>query len=300
MVSFQDQWIKFMTHNGKFRGTVAVVTGIVQELIFRHDLWPTAAAALGRALAGGALLVGLLKDDQRIAIQFEGNGPLGKILLEASHHDGTLRATVGNPHVDLQTPNGQFDVAKALGHTGWLTVTKDLGLRSPYVGTVALVSGEIGEDLAFYLADSEQIPSAVSVGTTLSSSGAAFAGGFLLQAMPPIDELLVEEAMQRLTNIPGATSFLTQAKTLEEAISVIVGTHDFELLEQRDLHFACTCSREKTEQILLSLGKGELENMANAGHEIRVKCEFCRQEYTFSPNEVRRLALAVQMPKAQA
>lgn len=300
MASFQDQWIKFMTHDGKFRGTLAVVSGVLQELIVRHDLWPTTAAALGRSLAGGALLVGLLKDDQRLALKFEGNGPIRKILVEASHHDGTLRATVGNPHVDLRTPDGQFDVAKALGRTGWLTVTKDLGLRSPYVGTVALVSGEIGEDLAFYLADSEQIPSAVSVGTTLFPDGTALAGGFLLQAMPPVDERLVEQTMERLGKLPGATALLAQATTLENIVHALLGNHAFELLEQRNLHFACSCSREKIEQILLSLGKSELEKMANTGENIRVRCEFCLQEYVFASEDVRRIALAVNTPGAQA
>lgn len=296
----RDCLLKFMTCDGRFRGGVAVVTGVLQEITRRHDLFPTAAVALGRALAGGALMAGLLKEDQRLAIRFEGSGPLGKILVEASHEDGSLRGAVGNPHVDLRTSDGRFDVAGAIGRTGALTVSKDLGLRSPYVGTVPFASGEIGEDLAFYLTDSEQIPSAVSVGAALSPEGVVLAGGFLLQAMPPVDEVLVEEYMERLGRLPSATNLLARSLDLENVVKSIVGEHDFEILERRQLQFACTCSREKIEQVLLTLPQEELAGLAEAGEDARVKCEFCLQEYAFSVEDLRRLSLARKTTGGQA
>lgn len=297
-MAHEDVLLKFMTRDGKFRGTLAVVTGVLQEIARRHSLQPTAAVALGRALAGGALLAGLLKDDQRVALKFEGNGPLKKILVEASHEDGALRGAVGNPSVDLRTPDGRFDVAQAIG-TGILTVSKDLGLRTPYVGTVELVSGEIGEDLAFYLVDSEQIPSAVSVGAFVAPDGIGLAGGFLLQAMPPVDDLLVEALTARLQILPGATVLLGRAARLEDVVPEILGDHPYDMLERHGLHFSCTCNREKIEQVLLALGREELTRLAGEP-ETRVTCEFCRQEYVFSPKDVRLLARLKENPQGNA
>ncbi len=286
----QDGLFKFMTQDGKFRGAVTVVTDVLREIARNHDLFPTAAVALGRALAGGALMAGLLKEDQSLAIKFEGPGPLRKILVEASHDDGALRGAVGNPHVDTRTPDGRFDVAGALGLPGLLTVSKDLGLRTPYVGTVPLASGEIGEDLAFYLADSEQIPSAVSLGAALSPDGIVAAGGFILQAMPPVDEALVEEFMERLAKLPGAAALLQQASQMEDVARAVLGTHPFETLERRELHFACTCSREKIVRALRTLSRDDLMQMAESKEETRVTCEFCLKQYAFAPEEMQAIA----------
>ncbi len=283
-----DYLIKFMTRSGSLRGTAALVTETLRELTRCHDLWPTSAVALGRAVAGCACLAGLLKDDDaRIGLKFEGDGPLRKILVEGGH-DGSLRGAVGNPHVELMTQTG-FDVAGALGKGGSLTVTRDLGSRKPYTGTVRLDTGEIGEDIAWYLADSEQIPSAVSVGVGADADGITAAGGFILQSLPPVDEEAIEAVMRRLETLPPVSGLLAAGETPEMIVARILTGIPYEILEIRPLRFECTCSRERIEQVLLSLGRSELGAMAAGPDGAEVVCEYCRQKYAFSPLELDTL-----------
>lgn len=181
-----DYLVRILSKNGKVRALACTTTDLVNELKRRHDTWPTASAALGRALTGGALFGSLLKTGQRVALKFEGNGPLKKILIEADSN-GAVRGCVGVPHVHLPEKGGKLDVAGALGRAGFLTVSKDLGLKEPYRGTVQLYSSEIAEDLALYLTESEQIPSAVGLGIFVETDNSiAAAGGFLIQALPPL------------------------------------------------------------------------------------------------------------------
>ncbi len=156
-----DYLVRSITKDGSIRGLAAVSTDLVEEGCRRHGAYPTAAAALGRALTGGILLGALLKSGQRVALKFEGDGPLKKIVVEAESN-GAVRGYVANPQVHLPPKNGKLDVAGGVGKTGLLTVSKDLRLKEPYRGIVQLVSGEIAEDLAFYLAESEQVPSALA------------------------------------------------------------------------------------------------------------------------------------------
>src|SRR5919109_928144 len=155
---FTDYLVRIITKSGNIRALACVTTGLVEEACRRHGTWPTASAALGRALTGGALLGALLKSGQRVALKFEGNGPLKKVLAEADSN-GAVRGCAGNPEVALVRADGKLDVAGALGGAGFLTVTKDLGLKEPYKGTVMLYTSEIAEDLAYYLTESEQVPS---------------------------------------------------------------------------------------------------------------------------------------------
>jgi len=152
-----DYLVRILTRSGTVRGLACLTTGLVAEGARRHDTSPVATAALGRALTGGALMGALLKTGQRVGLKYEGNGPLGKILVEAES-TGAVVGTVGNPHAEIPLRNGTLDVAGALGRAGFLTVTKDLGLKEPYRGTVQLVSSEIAKDLAWYLTESEQVP----------------------------------------------------------------------------------------------------------------------------------------------
>ena len=295
----EDYLIKFMTRDGALRGTAALVTGTLRELARRHDLSPTPAVALGRALAGCACLAGLLKDDQRVALKFEGDGPLRRILVEGEH-GGALRGSVGDPHAEPPPVDGRLDVAGALGREGTLTVTKDLGLKTPYTGTVALDTSEIGEDLAWYLADSEQIPSAVSVGVGVSATGITAAGGFILQAMPPVDEALIDEVMRHLRALPPLSGLLAAGETPEMLAARLLADHPYEILEIRPSFFACTCDRVKIEQVLLSLGAAELRRLAAGQERCEVTCEFCREHYPFTPEELAVLAAGREPPRGSA
>ncbi len=290
-----DYLIKFMTRDGALRGTAALVTGTLRELARRHDLSPTPAVALGRALAGCACLAGLLKDDQVIALKFEGNGPLRRIMVEGEH-GGALRGAVGDPHAEPPPVAGRLDVAAALGTDGTLTVTKDLGLKTPYTGTVALDTAEIGEDLAWYLADSEQIPSAVSVGVGVDATGITAAGGFILQAMPPVDEALIDEVMGHLRVIPPLSGLLAAGETPEMLAARILADHPYEILEIRPLFFSCTCDRDRIERVLLSLGVDGLRRLAAGNEPTEVICEFCRERYAFTPGELAVLVAQGEPP----
>lgn len=232
----------------------------------------------------------LLKSGQRAALKFEGNGPLGKILVEAQS-TGAVAGVVGNPAVDLPLRNGRIDVAGALGRAGFLTVTKDLRLKQPYQGTVQLVSSEIGEDLAYYLTDSEQIPSAVGLGVSLDQDGTvAAAGGFLIQSLPPGDEGAIELLLERIAGLPPLAEHFRGGGTPEQLLDRLFEGIPYEVIEKRVVAFHCTCSREKGEQALLAQDRETLREMAEQEGGAAVNCAFCGEVWNFSAGELIRLA----------
>ncbi len=284
-----DYLVRSMTTDGSIRGLAAVTTGLVEEASRRHGAYPTAAAALGRALTGGALLGALLKTGQRVALKFAGDGPLKKIVVEAESN-GTLRGYVAEPQIDLPLKNGKLDVAGALGRTGLLTVSKDLRLKEPYRGIVQLVSGEIAEDLAFYLAESEQVPSALALGVYLETDGrVGAAGGFLIQTLPPIQEEVLDNLIARIQQLPPVTDLLRAGSTPESLLADIFTGIPYTTLEKFALTLQCSCSRERVEKALMTLGREELAKLAAGDETTVMTCEFCRQEYTFHREEVHRL-----------
>jgi len=284
-----DYLVRIISRSGNFRALACVSTELVREGCRRHETLPTASAALGRALTGGALMGALLKTDQRVGLKFEGNGPIRKILVEAESN-GAVRGYVGVPAVDLPLRNGKLDVAGALGRAGLLTVTKDLRMKEPYRGTVQLYSSEIAEDLAYYLTDSEQVPSAVGLGVYLEPDGSvAAAGGFLIQALPPQDEAAIDRLMGRIAQLTTLSELLRQGETPEQLLERLFEGIPCDTLEKRAVAFACSCSREKIERVLISLGRDELGNMLETQGEAEVTCEFCRERYHFERAELERL-----------
>ena len=281
--------MRIISRNGAVRALCCISTGLAREGCRRHGTMPTASVALGRALTGGALMGALLKTGQRVALRFEGNGPLGKILVEAQSN-GAVCGYLANPEVDRRTADGQFDVAGAVGNAGLLTVTKDIGLKDPYQGTVILYTSEIGADLAYYLTDSEQTPSAVGLGVYLDNDGdVAAAGGFLIQAMPPQDDSTVEMLMGRIQSLPPLADLFRSGTTPEELLDTLFADLPYTILEKRELAFQCTCSRAKVEKALVSLGNDELVRLANEQNKAEVTCDFCRERYTFSSDELLAL-----------
>jgi molecular chaperone Hsp33 len=289
-----DYLVRIISKSGKVRALACVTTGLVNELCHRHNTLPTASAALGRALTGGALLGALLKTGQRVALKFEGNGPLQKILVEADS-SGAVRGCVGNPHVHLPERNGKLDVAGALGRAGFLTVTKDLGLKEPYRGTVQLFSSEIGEDLALYLTESEQIPSAVGLGVFVETDNSvAAAGGFLIQALPPSDDAAVDSLMKTIAALPPISELLRTGRTPEQLLDLLFKDIPYDILERRTLAFACSCSREKIERVLLSMGRQELTELMTQQELVTVDCEFCREWFQFDRQALQALLHELQ------
>ncbi|WP_298273106.1 Hsp33 family molecular chaperone HslO [Geobacter sp.] len=284
-----DYLVRIITKNGAVRALACATTGLVADACRRHGTWPTASAALGRGLTAGALMGALLKTGQRVALRFEGNGPLKKVLVEADAN-GAVRGGVGNPEVSPVRDDGKLDVGGALGRAGLLTVTKDLGLKEPYTGTVILYTSEIAEDLAWYLTESEQIPSAVGLGTYVEPDGSvSAAGGFLIQALPPGDEELVDRLMARIGEMPPVTELLRRGVTPEGMLAYLFDGIPCDTLEKRALAFVCSCSRERTERLLVSLGKADLAALIDEQGGAEVTCELCRERYRFDRGELERL-----------
>lgn len=284
-----DYLVRVLAKSGKVRGLACVTTGLVDEICKRHDTFPTATAALGRALTAGTLMGALLKTGQRVALRFEGNGPLQKIMVEADS-DGSVRGYVGAPHVHLRRPDGALDVANALGKAGFLTVAKDLGLKEPYRGTVQLYSSEIAADLALYLVESEQIPSAVALAEFVEQDGSvAAAGGFLIQAVPPIDPEVVDQLMARIVKLPPLSELLREGKSPEQILELLFSEIPCDTLEKRALAFACSCSRERIERVLISMGKKELVSLKQEQKGVKVTCEFCGEHYALDEAELGQL-----------
>ena len=290
----KDYLVRAMTTTGNIRAFACVTSTLVQEVCRRHDTCPTATVALGRALTGGALMGALLQDDQRVALKFEGNGPLRKILVE-SDSAGHVRGYVGIPQIDLPLKQGAFDVVGAIGRAGFLTVTKDLRLKEPYKGVVQLYSSEIAEDLAYYLAESEQIPSAVGVGVFVEATGRVrAAGGFLVQSLPPSDEGQIEDLARHIEQMPSITELLLEGTTAEGLLERLFLNIPLNMLGTQPLAFKCGCSKQRMKKALVAFGVDDLEEMSREAEATEVLCEFCRARYLFRPEEIKRLVETIQ------
>ena len=279
-----DHIARAMAAKGKIRAIACVTTKLANDISFLQGASPAVTVALGRAISGAALMGSILKQGQRLAIKFEGNGPMQKLIAEADW-DGALRATVAVPEAMAES------IPVLLGKAGFLTVTKDLGLKEPYSGTVQLASSEIGEDLAYYLTDSEQIPSAMGLVVSLADDGQiAVSGGFLIQSLPPSDEAAVDQIMTTISKLPPLTTLLKDGTTPQKLLDILLEGVENHPLESTDLFFRCGCSHEKVERALLSLGKAELERMIEEQGEASVTCEFCKQQYRFERSELEALS----------
>jgi len=270
-------------------GVAAVTTTAVQQAQRIHGACPTAAAALGRLLTGGALLGCLLKDPaHRVALQVTCKGPIQKIHVEADS-TGHVRGYLGQPVVHLPSRHGKLDVGGAVGR-GVLYVIKDMGLGEPYSGAVPLVSGEIAEDLATYFIQSEQIPSAVSLGVFVrADQTVAAAGGFLIQFHATIAEDLTEHIEHALAATPAATTMVQEGWTPQEMLQHALGGLPLQVLRHVTPIWACDCSRARVSQTLVALGTQELRQMVAEQQEARVHCEFCTTEYVFESQALVQL-----------
>ncbi|MBQ3410530.1 MAG: redox-regulated molecular chaperone HslO [Bacillus sp. (in: Bacteria)] len=265
-------------------------TNTVSEAQRRHDTWRTASAALGRSLTAGTMMGAMLKGDQKLTIKVEGNGPIGPILVDA-HANGDVRGYVTNPHVDFEgTEQGKLRVYQAVGTEGFVTVIKDIGMREPFIGQSPIVSGELGEDFTYYFAVSEQTPSSVGVGVLVNGDDSILAaGGFILQIMPGAQEETISFIEERLQKIPPVSTLIEQGLSPEELLYAVLGEDKVKVLETMDVQFNCTCSRERSESVLISLGKTELEQVREDEEETEVHCHFCNERYKFYKEDITNL-----------
>jgi molecular chaperone Hsp33 len=284
-----DHIERVISEAGNFFGVACTTTTLVAEACRRHDVGPTAATALGRALTGAALLAAILKDDQSVLLKFEGNGPLRKIITEAGSA-GWVRGYVANPHADVPLNNGRIDVAAGLGRAGFLTVTKDIGCNTKYPGTIQLYTSEIGEDLAYYLAQSEQTPSTIALAIRLDKDGTIVAaGGFLIQSLPPADEPLLRQIEQKIAALPALSTLLSEGRGPGDILSLVFEDIPHRKTGSGNLYYQCSCSHSKMQSALFSLGEHDIRDLMEKEGGVEVHCEFCRQSYIFAKLELENL-----------
>lgn len=284
----KDRLIRGMAMDGKVRAFAVRTTELVEELRRRHDTYPTTTAALGRTVTAAAMMGAMLKGEEKLSIQVKGDGPVGQIVADANAK-GEVRGYVSNPHVQLPSNSkGKLDVAGAVGTTGFIYVTKDLGLKDPYRGSVPLISGELGEDFTYYFAASEQTPSAVGLGVLVDTdSSVIVAGGFIIQLLPGLSDAEIDVIERAVSQLPPVTSLLDQGLELEEMLRWILP--DVKVLDELDITFTCQCSRDRVERTLISLGKDELTELRDEDQETEVVCDFCNEAYTFSTEDLDEL-----------
>ncbi|HSO73445.1 MAG TPA: Hsp33 family molecular chaperone HslO, partial [Blastocatellia bacterium] len=303
-----DQLIHATAADNQLRCVAAVTSNLVAEACRRHRTFPTSSVALGRTLTGGLLLGSALKDLEKITIHFSCDGPIGNIIAQADPR-GNVRGYVTNPEADSTCMNahGKFDVRAVVGG-GTLYVTRDAGFeiglfKEPYRGSVPIVSGEIGEDLAYYLAKSEQINSAVGIGVLMTVDHAgdgrdyepefsldrlrvSAAGGFLIQVMPDAEETLIARIEQNIERAPHCSEMIRSGLTPLEILETVVGETQLIVLEKREPRFFCQCSRERALLIISALGRDEVEDMLAKDNGAELTCHFCNQSYQLDADDL--------------
>ena len=287
-----DYMVRAIAHGGLVRALAVNTTSVVDQLRLRHGTFPSATAALGRLATGALLFGGTLKDDdQLVTIRIQGDGP-GGVLLASANGKGEVRGLIQNPRPDIEeNREGKLNVRGVVGTSGQLTVTKDLGMKQPYSGTVEIVSGEVGEDLAYYLATSEQIPSAVGIGVFVQVDGTVeAAGGYIVQLFAGLPEAVVSEIERVIAGLPHPTAMLRAGDSPEQILYRIFGD-DFEILGTTPVSFHCPCSRERAANALRLLGADEIDSMIDgaADGKTELKCEFCNEAYVFTNADLSAL-----------
>lgn len=284
-----DYLVRAVATDGSFRIFAARTTKTVEEARLRHNCWPVAAAALGRTMTAALLLGANLKGEDILTIRVLGDGPLGAIIVSANA-SGQVRGYVQEPQVDLpSTPEGKLPVGAAVGN-GQLHITRDLGLKEPFTGSVELVSGEIAEDMAHYLTISEQTPSAVSLGVLVDIDNSVIAaGGLLLQLLPHADEDILENLEANLAELPHLSTLIKEGATPEDIIKRVTKGLEIKILESSPVCFCCQCSRERLEDLLLGIGKEEVTSMLEEQGGAEINCHFCSEQYRFDQGDLQRI-----------
>ncbi len=285
----KDYIIRATAAEGTVRAFAAVTTGLVNKASQVHDLSPIAAAALGRTLTAAGMMARMLKNDKdKLTIQIKGDGPLGGIVV-VSDYQANVRGYVHNPNVDLPlNERGKLDIRTAVGF-GYINVIKDMGLKEPYIGFAELVSGEIADDLTYYFATSEQVPSTVALGVLVDSQGVTGAGGFIIQLMPGAEEVTVEKLEKRLIGFPSISKLLAEGTTPEQLLEMLLEDMNPKIIEKVSTGFNCNCSRERMERNLISIGKEDLLEILEDGKGAELQCHFCNEKYNFEHEDIQKL-----------
>ena len=285
-----DYIIRATAANDQIRAFAAVTTEMVETAREHHNTSPVATAALGRLLTAGAMMGSMMKGEKDVlTLQIKAGGLLQGITVTADSQ-GNVKGYVGNPDVCIPANSkGKLDVAGAVG-PGFLTVIKDMGLKEPYSGQVMLQTCEIAEDLTYYFATSEQVPSAVGLGVLMNKNNTVRqAGGFIVQLMPFAEEEVISRLEQNVQKINSVTNLLEEGHTPESLLEKVLEGFDVQINEKMDTRFRCNCSKERVAKALISIGRKELNEMIQEGKPIEMNCHFCNTNYNFTVEELKEI-----------
>lgn len=287
----QDHIVRAISKDGCFKAVAITSKNLVERARQIHKMLPTATAALGRLLSATSMMGNMQKvENGSITVQVKGGGPLGTVLA-VGDAEGNVRGYVQNPQISLlEKYRGKLDVGAAVGSDGTITVIRDLQMKEPYIGSVALVSGEIAEDITQYFAQSEQTPTACALGVLIDTDQSVkAAGGYLVQLLPGApDEQIgkLEAGIQRADTV---TKMLETGMNAETMLKTVLADFEVEILETTPVEYRCYCSRERVTSMLISLGKKELRQIVDDGQTIHIDCQFCDRIYDFSPQQVEEI-----------
>jgi molecular chaperone Hsp33 len=286
----EDYIVRGMAADNQVRFFGAYTTNLVEEARRRHETSPIATAALGRLLTAGAMMGSMCKNDtDLVTLQIKCDGPIGGLTVTADAK-ANVKGYVHHPEVMLPpSPAGKLDVGGAVGN-GILTVIKDIGMKEPYSGQTSLVSGEIAEDLTYYFASSEQIPTSVALGVLMEKNNTVKqAGGFIIQLMPFASEEVIASLEEKIANFTSITDHLNRGDKPEEIIRELMGDFDVSFQDKIPTSFYCNCSKERISKAIVSIGKEEIQKMIDEGNDIEVNCHFCNSHYNLSVEELKEL-----------
>jgi len=285
-----DYIIRAMAAGGQIRAFAATTKDLVEHARQIHNTSPVATAGLGRMLTAASMMGATLKNSSDIlTLIAKGDGPLGGITVTADSASN-VKGYVNNPSF-VNPPNffGKFDVGGAIGN-GTLTVIKDIGLKEPYSGQVSLITGEIAEDLTYYFATSEQVPTSVALGVLMNKNNTVRqAGGFIIQLMPFASDEVIDALEAKIKGITSITSLLDSGMSPEDILNQVLGDMDLEITDTIPTAYNCNCSRERVTKAIISIGKKEITDMINEGKDIEVNCHFCNKNYVFTPEDLKEL-----------
>ena len=296
-----DSLLKVLAFNDEVKAVAMVATDAIAEAQRRHDTWSSATAALGRTIIGTQLLASSLKDDERITVQVNGDGPGGKIMADANGR-GEMRGYITNPHVSLElNDKGKLDVRGVVGTNGTITVIKDLNMREPFSGQVPIVDGELGMDFTYYLAVSEQINGAVGVSVLVNPDETVrAAGGFMIQLLPGASEATISEIERRISEVPMVSKLIDQQEQPRDILNRLLGEENIRVLEEMPVKFHCGCTRERFSAGLMSIGVDDLQHLIDEDHAAEVVCHFCGEKYHFDEAELQGLIDEINAKREEA
>ena len=284
-----DYIVRATAGNAQIRAFAAVTTNLVEEAREHHGTSPVATAALGRLLTGGVMMGSMMKNDtDMLTIQIQCSGQIEGLTVTADSK-GNVKGYAFNPDVMLPAKNGKLDVGGALGQ-GVMTIIKDMGLKEPYSGQTILQTGEIAEDLTYYFATSEQVPSSVGLGVLMNKDNTVRqAGGFIVQVMPFAEEETIAKLEENVQKIQSVTTLLEQGHTPESLLEQVLDGFDIEINDTIPTEFYCNCSKSRVERALISIGRKELNELIQEGKDVELNCHFCNQNYVFSVEELKEI-----------